>query len=59
MTWDTEELIRWIDNDEILYLAGQGGAGERTMELYALFCPHADIDPSEVDWDAIKEHVNA
>lgn len=62
-TWDTDEVIRWIDNDEPLYhltrhlartqidLAGTL-ASEVHWERY-----NADIDVNLVDWDHVATYL--
>lgn len=62
-SWDTDEVVRWLDNDPALYelarhlartqidLAG-ALASEVTWEHY-----NSDIYCNDVDWDYVAKHV--
>jgi len=50
-SWDTEEVERWILNDEGLYQATEEMRNESQIEqFFRDFGSHMDIDLDNVDW---------
>jgi hypothetical protein len=62
-TWDTDEVERWIDNDEGIYNTFHSPTGRfhgSAVELRNFFTefPIEGVDLEEVDWDQIVEDMS-
>ena len=58
-TWDTRELIQWVDNDEGLYETAQAIVerdGHDAGAFRFCFAGVGGVDADRVDWDAVATH---
>lgn len=68
LNWDTDELLNWLLNDEELYwmisdTVQDGITSEEALreilDSADFFASHPDIDPDEVDWEAVPAYFTS